>query len=32
MVHGQIDVAKLPVAFDPSDVADGSNTQFVYKV
>lgn len=32
MVHGQIDVAKLPVAFDPSDVADGSNTQFVYKI
>jgi len=32
MVHGQIDVAKLPVAFDPTDVATGSNTQFVYKV
>ncbi|WP_228981256.1 hypothetical protein [Streptomyces sp. DH12] len=32
MVHGQIDVAKLPVAFDPSDVPAGSNTQFVYKV
>ena len=32
MVHGQIDVAKLPVAFDPTDLADGSNTQFVYKV
>ncbi|MGV2914725.1 hypothetical protein [Streptomyces alfalfae] len=31
MVHGQIDVAKLPVAFDPTDLADGSNTQFVYK-
>ncbi|MFB7359678.1 hypothetical protein [Streptomyces gardneri] len=32
MVHGQIDVAKLPVAFDPTDVPAGSNTQFVYKV
>ncbi|MFE6126736.1 hypothetical protein ACFQ6Q_00465 [Streptomyces sp. NPDC056437] len=32
MVHGQIDVAKLPVAFDPSDAPAGSNTQFVYKV
>ncbi|MEV6165691.1 hypothetical protein AB0L71_28025 [Streptomyces sp. NPDC052052] len=32
MVHGQIDVAKLPVAFDPADVPAGSNTQFVYKV
>ncbi|MCX5000998.1 hypothetical protein [Streptomyces longwoodensis] len=32
MVHGQIDVAKLPVAFDPADVPSGSNTQFVYKV
>jgi hypothetical protein len=32
MVHGQIDVAKLPVAFDPKDVPAGSNTQFVYKV
>ncbi|MFD6149355.1 hypothetical protein [Streptomyces sp. NPDC060243] len=32
MVHGQIDVAKLPVAFDPSDVPAGSNTNFVYKV
>lgn len=32
MVHGQIDVAKLPVAFDPKDIAAGSNTQFIYKV
>ncbi len=32
MVHGQIDVAKLPVAFDPADIPTGSNTQFVYKV
>lgn len=32
MVHGQIDVTKLPVAFDPTDVPAGSNTQFVYKV
>ncbi|MEU5742063.1 hypothetical protein ABZ784_29230 [Streptomyces tendae] len=32
MVHGQIDVAKLPVAFDPTDVPAGSNSQFVYKV
>ncbi|WP_399554147.1 hypothetical protein OG582_40835 (plasmid) [Streptomyces anulatus] len=32
MVHGQIDAAKLPVAFDPTDVTAGSNTQFVYKV
>jgi hypothetical protein len=32
MVHGQIDVAKLPVAFDPADVPAGSNSQFVYKV
>ncbi|MYW43060.1 hypothetical protein [Streptomyces sp. SID161] len=32
MVHGQIDVAKLPVAFDPADAPSGSNTQFVYKV
>jgi hypothetical protein len=32
MVHGQIDVAKLPVAFDPTDVPAGSNTHFVYKV
>ncbi|MFG2540668.1 hypothetical protein ACGFU4_36060 [Streptomyces sp. NPDC048511] len=32
MVHGQIDVAKLPVAFDPTDIPAGSNTQFVYKV
>lgn len=32
MVHGQIDVSKLPVAFDPTDVPSGSNTQFVYKV
>lgn len=32
MVHGQIDVAKLPVAFDPTDVPSGSNTSFVYKV
>jgi hypothetical protein len=31
MVHGQIDPAKLPVAFDPTDVPAGSNTQFVYK-
>jgi hypothetical protein len=32
MVHGQIDAAKLPVAFDPADIPAGSNTQFVYKV
>lgn len=32
MVHGQIDVAKLPVAFDPADIPAGSNTQFIYKV
>ncbi|MFE1452000.1 hypothetical protein [Streptomyces olivaceoviridis] len=32
MVHGQIDVSKLPVAFDPADVPSGSNTQFIYKV
>jgi hypothetical protein len=32
MVHGQIDVSKLPVAFDPADIPAGSNTQFVYKV
>ncbi len=32
MVHGQIDVAKLPVAFDPKDIPAGSNTQFIYKV
>lgn len=32
MVHGQIDVAKLPVAFDPADVPAGSNSQFIYKV
>jgi hypothetical protein len=32
MVHGQIDPAKLPVAFDPTDAPAGSNTQFVYKV
>ena len=32
MVHGQIDVVKLPVAFDPAGVPTGSNTQFVYKV
>jgi hypothetical protein len=32
MVHGQIDPAQLPVAFDPTDVPAGSNTQFVYKV
>ncbi|MGS2592131.1 hypothetical protein [Streptomyces hebeiensis] len=32
MVHGQIDVPKLPVAFDPADVPAGSNTQFVYKI
>ncbi|MFH9425957.1 hypothetical protein [Streptomyces sp. NPDC017529] len=32
MVHGQIDVAKLPVAFDPTDVPAGSNLQFIYKV
>ncbi|MEW2393060.1 hypothetical protein AB0933_32335 [Streptomyces venezuelae] len=31
MVHGQIDVAKLPVAFDPTDLPAGSNAQFVYK-
>lgn len=32
MVHGQIDVAKLPVAFDPTDVPAGSNTQFIYGI
>ncbi|MEU9014254.1 hypothetical protein AB0D12_31695 [Streptomyces sp. NPDC048479] len=32
MVHGQIDVAKLPVAFDPTDLPAGSNSQFIYKV
>jgi hypothetical protein len=32
MVHGQIDVAKLPVAFDPTDVPAGSNTNFVYGI
>lgn len=32
MVHGQIDVAKLPVAFDPTDVPAGSNTEFVYAI
>lgn len=32
MVHGQIDASKLPVAFDPTDVPAGSNTNFVYKV
>lgn len=32
MVHGQIDPSKLPVAFDPTDIPAGSNTQFVYKV
>ncbi|MFI2620383.1 hypothetical protein [Streptomyces sp. NPDC018584] len=32
MVHGQINPAKLPVAFDPTDLPAGSNTQFVYKV
>jgi hypothetical protein len=32
MVHGQIDVSKLPVAFDPADIPAGSNTQFIYKV
>lgn len=32
MVHGQIDVSQLPVAFDPADVPAGSNTQFVYKI
>ena len=32
MVHGQIDVTRLPVAFDPADLPAGSNTQFVYKV
>lgn len=32
MVHGQIDAAKLPVAFDPTDTPAGSNTQFIYKV
>ncbi len=31
MVHGQIDPSKLPVAFDPTDVPAGSNTNFVYK-
>ncbi len=31
MVHGQIDPSKLPVAFDPTDVPAGSNTQFIYK-
>ncbi|MFF8610782.1 hypothetical protein ACF06X_33290 [Streptomyces sp. NPDC015346] len=32
MVHGQINVAKLPVAFDPTDVPAGSNTQFAYGI
>ncbi|WP_098007858.1 hypothetical protein [Streptomyces sp. sk226] len=32
MVHGQIDVAKLPVAFDPTDTPAGSNTNFVYGI
>ncbi|WP_060888534.1 hypothetical protein [Streptomyces scabiei] len=32
MVHGQIDPSQLPVAFDPTDVPDGSNKSFVYKV
>lgn len=32
MVHGQIDPAKLPVAFDPTDTPSGSNTHFIYKV
>jgi hypothetical protein len=32
MVHGQIDPSKLPVAFDPTDVPAGSNTNFIYKV
>ncbi|HEX5568034.1 MAG TPA: head decoration protein [Streptomyces sp.] len=32
MVHGQIDAEKLPVPFDPTALAAGSNTQFVYKV
>ncbi|MBD3550881.1 hypothetical protein [Streptomyces sp. SP18CM02] len=32
MVHGQIDVTKLPVAFDPKDVPAGSNTNFVYGI
>jgi hypothetical protein len=32
MVHGQIDVAKLPVAFDPTDLSAESNQSFVYKV
>jgi hypothetical protein len=32
MVHGQVDPSKLPVAFDPTDVPAGSNTQFIYKV
>ena len=32
MVHGQIDAAKLPVAFDPTDLPAGSNTEFVYKI
>ncbi|MEW2402137.1 hypothetical protein [Streptomyces sp. NPDC046862] len=31
MVHGQIDPSKLPVAFDPTDLPAGSNSQFVYK-
>jgi hypothetical protein len=32
MVHGQINVSKLPVAFDPDDLPAGSNAQFVYQV
>ncbi|MFJ6238880.1 hypothetical protein ACIQH0_32915 [Streptomyces griseus] len=32
MVHGQIDVTKLPVAFDPKDIPAGSNTNFVYGI
>lgn len=32
MVHGQINAAKLPVAFDPTDAPAGSNTNFVYAV
>lgn len=32
MVHGQVNVAKLPVAFDPTDLSAESNHSFVYKV
>ncbi|TXS42932.1 hypothetical protein [Streptomyces sp. t39] len=32
MVHGQIDASQLPVAFDPTDVPAGSNTNFVYGI